>query len=68
MAGSAERQTNFAEKTGETVRNAGIIAALLGAVAWAVNLQIGATIFVAGAAAGAAGEIARRAAGPAKTK
>ena len=57
-----------AEWTGEKVRNAGIVVALLGTVLWLATVPIGETLFVAGAAGGVAGEVGKNAAGGNKKK
>ncbi len=63
MAQAEQDKRGFAEKTGETIRNAGLVVALIGTVAWLAKLQIGADLFVAGAVGAGAGEVGRRAAG-----
>ncbi len=63
MAQAEQDRRGFAERTGETVRNAGLVVALVGTVAWLASLQIGANLFVAGAAGAGVGEMGRRAAG-----
>jgi hypothetical protein len=68
MAGSPEQQDNrgFVEKVSTGVRNAGILAGLLGIIAAMANLGIGGPIFVAGVGTGVIGEVGRRAAGSGK--
>ena len=68
MAQAEKDSRGFAEKTGETVRNAGLVVALIGTVAWLAKMQIGADLFVAGAVGAGAGEVGRRAASSSNKK
>lgn len=59
MAKEGDNQ-GVAEKSGEAVRNAGLVVALIGTVLWLARQSIGADIFVAGAVGAGAGEVVRR--------
>lgn len=62
----ANQERNFGERTGETVRNLGIVGGLIGIVAAIAGLRFGGEIFVKSAVVGVAGEVGRRAAGSGK--
>ncbi len=67
MAGSPEQDNRgFVEKFSTGVRNAGILAGMLGLIAFWAGFRIGGPIFVAGAGVGVVGEVGRRAAGSGK--
>lgn len=66
MANAEKDKRGFVEKASTGVRNAGILAALLGTILIMVETPIGGTIFTAGAVTGISGEAARRAAGTGK--
>lgn len=64
MAGSPEGdKRGFVEKASTGVRNAGILAAVLGTILLLTRIPVGETIFWGGAALGVTGEAGRRAAG-----
>jgi hypothetical protein len=67
MAGNTELDNRgFVEKTSTGVRNAGILAGVLGLVAAMARLKIGGPLFVAGVGLAVVGETGRRLAGSGK--
>jgi flagellar motor component MotA len=55
---------SIAEKSGNFLKRAGIVGAVIGLVAMIASIKIGETLFVGGAAVGAAGAVTENAARP----
>lgn len=68
MAGAEKDKRGLAERSSETVRNGGLVVAVIGTVLWLARQQVGADIFVAGVVAAGAGEIGRRSAAASNKK
>lgn len=62
----AEKEKNFGERAGETVRNLGVVGGLIGIVAAIAGLRFGGELFVKSAVVGVAGEAGKRVAGSGK--
>ena len=64
----ANKEMNFAEKTGDTLKRAGIVGAMIGLIAMLASIKIGETLFWGSAAIGATGAVGKKLAGSGEKK